>query len=107
MFYDTKIQKTLSFVVPDVVDPAVHAHRHEHVQVDPQREPVLGLLVTQPVHQSGFIDFGFQSVPQVSWYWTQNNKYQEIMICEETDKPAWWEDIFLEWKVFFVQFWLN
>lgn len=61
-------------VLPYVIDPAVHAYRHEHVEVDPQRKPVLGFLVAQPMNQSGLVYFGFQAVPQDPWYWTQNIK---------------------------------
>lgn len=51
--------------LPHVVNPAVHADGHEHVEVDPQREPVFRFLVTQPVNDFWFVQFGFQAVPQV------------------------------------------
>lgn len=53
----------MSAALPDVIDPAVHTDGHEHVDVDPQREPVLALLVAQPVDQRRLVYFGFQTVP--------------------------------------------
>lgn len=56
--------------LPNVINPAVYTYGHEHVEVDPQGEPVLRLLVAQPVDQRRLVELGLQTVPQVPWYWT-------------------------------------
>lgn len=38
-------------VLPNVIDPAVHAYGHEHVEVNPYRKPMLSSLVAHPVNQ--------------------------------------------------------
>lgn len=53
---------------PHVVNPAVNTDGHEHVEVDPQRKPVLCLLVAEPVHQRGFVYFRFEAVAYISWH---------------------------------------
>lgn len=42
-------------MLPHVINPAVYTYRHEHVEVDPQGEPILSFLVAHPVDQSWLV----------------------------------------------------
>lgn len=61
--------------LPHVVNPAVHADGHEHVEVDPQREPLFHFLITQPVNDFWFVQLSFQTVPQVPRYLKGGHKH--------------------------------
>lgn len=65
--FSSVLLRLWSMSSPYVVNPAVNANGHEHVEVDPQGKPVFGLLVAEPVHQSGFVYFGFEAVADISW----------------------------------------
>ena len=60
-------------VLPNVINPAVYTYWHEHVEVNPQGEPVLSLLVAHPVDQRRLVYLCFQTVPQIPWHWTHIN----------------------------------
>lgn len=79
-FYFVLLCSIRSLSSPNVVNPAVNADGHEHVEVDPQRKPVLGFLVAEPVHQSGFVDFGFEAVADIPWHWnhTSSTKVKRV-----------------------------
>lgn len=67
LFYSSLIN-LWSVSSPYVINPAVNADGHKHVEVDPKGKPVLGLLVAEPVHQTGFIYFGFEAIADIPWH---------------------------------------
>lgn len=62
-------------VLPNVINPAVYTYRHEHVEVDPQGEPVIAFLVAQPVDQCRLVYLSLQTVPQVPWNCTHTHRH--------------------------------
>lgn len=51
---------------PDVVYPTVYGHRHQQLQVQPQGEEGVGLLVADVVDHAGLVQLRLQLVPQIS-----------------------------------------
>lgn len=66
-------------LLPNVINPAVYTYRHEHIEVDPQGEPVIRLLIAHPVNQRGLVDLCFQPIPQIPWHWTYNDTGDSFM----------------------------
>lgn len=59
---------------PDVVDPTVDGHGDQQLQVEPQREEALSLLVADVVDHRGFVQLGLQLVSQISWNYREQRK---------------------------------
>lgn len=52
---------------PDVVNPAVYEDGQQHIEVNPQGEPLLRFLVAKPVNYRRLVHLSLQTVAQVSW----------------------------------------
>lgn len=57
--------KTPTSHTPDVVYPAVDGHGDQQLQVEPQSEEGVGLLVADVMDHTGFIQLCLQLVPQI------------------------------------------
>ena len=77
-------EKDRQSVLPNVVNPAVYTYRHEHVEVNPQSEPIFSFLIAHPVDQYRLVYLSFQTVPQVPWHWTNTQKHTHIHHMSES-----------------------
>lgn len=53
--------------IPYVVYPTINGYRDQQLQVKPQSEESVSLLVADVVDHAGFIQLCFQLVSQISW----------------------------------------
>lgn len=53
--------------IPYVVYPTVYGYGDQQLQVKPQSEERVSLLVADVVDHAGFIQLGLQLVSQISW----------------------------------------
>lgn len=64
---DNRYMKDRTQNLPYVVYPTVYGYRDQQLQVKPQSEESVSLLVADVVDHAGFIQLRLQLVSQVSW----------------------------------------
>lgn len=53
--------------IPDVIYPTVYGHRDQQLQVEPQGEEGVCLLIADVMDHTGFVQLRLQLVSQIPW----------------------------------------